>query len=161
MKHFAKKIIKSFFKLINKGIWSYEDKYWIDKKFKEIRSFWLNSEFGYCHDSVRFGKIGYLHGAKYISINKGTSFENYLYLTAWKVKDNQPKILIGKNCAFGAFNHVTCFQKIEIGDNLLTGKWVTITIILMDLPIIILCSAPHWKDPLFLRGVLLLGTMFG
>ncbi len=26
MKHFAKKIIKSFFKLINKGIWSYEDK---------------------------------------------------------------------------------------------------------------------------------------
>ena len=36
-------------------------------------------------------------------------------------------IIIGKNCHFGVQNHITCINKISIGDNLLTGKWVTIT----------------------------------
>ncbi len=28
---------------------------------------------------------------------------------------------------FGSYNHITCTNRIEIGDDLLTGKWVTIT----------------------------------
>lgn len=34
---------------------------------------------------------------------------------------------IGSNCSFGAYNHITCANKIIIGNSLLTGKWVTIT----------------------------------
>lgn len=34
---------------------------------------------------------------------------------------------IGEECHFGAFNHITCTNKIQIGNRLLTGKWVTIT----------------------------------
>lgn len=38
-----------------------------------------------------------------------------------------PELTIGSNCSFGAFNHITCANRIKIGDSLLTGKWVTIT----------------------------------
>lgn len=38
-----------------------------------------------------------------------------------------PKLTIGNNGNFGAFNHITCINHIEIGDNCLTGKWVTIS----------------------------------
>ena len=36
-------------------------------------------------------------------------------------------ITIGRDCNFGAFNHITASNKIIIGDNCLTGKWVTIS----------------------------------
>lgn len=38
-----------------------------------------------------------------------------------------PELTIGSHCNFGAYNHITCTNRITIGDNLLTGKWVTIT----------------------------------
>ena len=38
-----------------------------------------------------------------------------------------PCIEIGKNCYFGAHNHITCIHRVVIGDNVLTGKWITIT----------------------------------
>ena len=38
-----------------------------------------------------------------------------------------PELTIGSCCYFGAYNHITCANKIVIGDDLLTGKWVTIT----------------------------------
>ena len=41
-------------------------------------------------------------------------------------KDN-PLLTIGSNCSFGAYNHITCANRVNIGDSLLTGKWVTIT----------------------------------
>ena len=39
----------------------------------------------------------------------------------------EPNLSIGNNCSFVAYNHITCANKITIGDSLLTGKWVTIT----------------------------------
>ena len=70
-------------------------------------------------------------GEQYIEIGKGTSFGDYMYLTAWNRTcaggNFKPLISIGRNCDFGAWNHITCINKIVIGNNLLTGKWVTIT----------------------------------
>lgn len=39
----------------------------------------------------------------------------------------EPFLKIGSHCAFGAFNHITCANKVIIGDYCLTGKWGTIT----------------------------------
>ena len=93
-----------------------------------IRSFWLHPIFASCHNSVHFGKIGRIHGGECISIGKKTLFGDFIYLTAWseyvKVK---PSLYIGNHCSFGAFNHITCANNIVIGNNLLTGKWVTIS----------------------------------
>ena len=38
-----------------------------------------------------------------------------------------PKLEIEDNCCFGAYNNITCANRITIGSGCLTGKWVTIT----------------------------------
>ena len=93
-----------------------------------IRSYWLHPIFANCHNSVNFGKIGRIHGSKCISIAEKSFFGDFCYLTAWpEFVNEKPSLVIGENCSFGAFNHITCANKIVIGNNLLTGKWVTIS----------------------------------
>lgn len=122
-----------------------------------LRSFWLRPLFKQCPINVTFGKIGFIKGPEYISIGEGTSFVDGIYLTAfdsYKVKNSElahlgevetistpkrkipcqsniqrltPVLSIGSNCSFGAMNHITCCNCITIGNNLLTGKWVTIS----------------------------------
>jgi acetyltransferase-like isoleucine patch superfamily enzyme len=97
-----------------------------------VRSFKL------CSPNVYFGKIGQLRCPQYISIGEGTSFGDWIYLTAWDsykcIVDGAvfeqmliPELTIGAGCSIGAYNHITCTNKIQIGDRLLAGKWVTIT----------------------------------
>ena len=70
-------------------------------------------------------------GEEHIFIGEGTHFGEYSYLMAWEKTcaggDFHPEIHIGKNCNIGAWNNITATNFIQIGDNLLTGKWVTIT----------------------------------
>ena len=70
-------------------------------------------------------------GEDCITIGMGTHMGEHGILTAWKKTcaggDFHPEIVIGQNCSFGEYNHITSTNRIEIGDNLLTGRWVTIT----------------------------------
>lgn len=100
------------------------------RQWIKIRSIGLRFLFKHCGKEALFGKIGWLKGVDVITIGEKTSFGDYFYLTAWKEYNGQkfsPEITIGKGCSFGAFSHITCINRITIGDNLLTGKWVTIT----------------------------------
>lgn len=93
-----------------------------------IRSLWLRPSFASCGKSVFFGKIGRVHGTKCISIAEGSFFDDFFYLTAWpELVKNVPVLKIGENCSFGAYSHITCTNKITIGNHCLTGKWVTIS----------------------------------
>jgi len=87
---------------------------------------------------VHLGKVSQFLGGEYMHIGDGTGFGDGVYLTAWDEysclvngKETEqhfaPCLTIGKNCHFGAHNHITCINSITIGDNLLTGKWITIT----------------------------------
>ncbi|MEH2849316.1 acyltransferase [Segatella copri] len=38
-----------------------------------------------------------------------------------------PILIIGDDCQFGAFTHITCSNKIVIKNHCLLGKWVTIS----------------------------------
>lgn len=67
-----------------------------------------------------------IRGAECITVGNGVIMNDGIMLTAWPHLGN-PNIIIGDNCSFGAFNHITCTNKIIIGNNVLTGKWVTIT----------------------------------
>ena len=93
-----------------------------------IRSLWLHSSFKNCHETVTFGKIGRIHGSECISIGEKTHIGDYFYLTTWpeRVKE-KPSLKIGTHCNFGAFSHITCTHKMDIGDHVLTGKWVSIS----------------------------------
>lgn len=64
-----------------------------------------------------------LRGVENISIKDKTYLSEGFYLCSW----NRGKISIGKSCSFGAYNHITSANSITIGDNFVTGKWVTIT----------------------------------
>lgn len=70
-------------------------------------------------------------GEERIFIGAGTHFGEHTFLTAWEKPcaggKYHPEIHIGCNCNFGAWNHITSTNRIEIGHNFLTGKWVTIT----------------------------------
>lgn len=81
--------------------------------------------------NVRFGyPINSIRGCKYIKIGEDSSFGRYVVLTAWDKINNMkysPQIIIGTNCNFGDFLNLTSTNIIEIGNNVLTGRWVTIT----------------------------------
>lgn len=87
------------------------------------------------YKNVHFGIISEFRGGEYMTIGDETAFSDFLYLTAWDdfsiigrdKKTFSPNLTIGSRCRFGAYNHITCINRITIGNNCLTGKWVTIT----------------------------------
>ena len=147
-------MLKSFiyftFDLIQK-LYPFKFYNFISYKIKIIRGLWLRPLFKSCPNCISCGRIGLLKGLDCISVGKGVSFDNDIYLTAWKryyalenlisqedlnnskvnnkgyiIQSFKPEIVIGNNCSFGAYNHISCCNKIHIGDNLLTGKNVSI-----------------------------------
>lgn len=116
--------------IIQTYIWSYNSQLWFKDKRTKLRSLWLAKIFHKCPISTRFNGVELIWGANKIEIGKNVNFCEHLYLTAWTQHasaGNDILIRIGNGCNIGAFNHITAINKIEIGDNLLTGKWVTIT----------------------------------
>ena len=87
---------------------------------------------------IRFSTVKEFYGGEFVSIGSNTCFSFDLYLTVWKSFETHqngivnkqllnPHLVIGDNCNFGAYNHITCINRIIIGNGVLTGKWVTIT----------------------------------
>lgn len=71
-----------------------------------------------------------LVGMKYISVGKNMKIWPGVILTAWNFYGEEifsPEIKIGKNCNINEFCHITACNKIVIGDNVLTGRYVYIS----------------------------------
>lgn len=128
MKYIIKRIIKVFLGIIY-FIYPYKLYLSIRNKFNLIYSYWLEYEINKGTTLIFHYPIK-LVGGKYITIGENTSLGKNSILTAWDKHLNQtfhPKINIGKNCSFGEYNHITAINNIQIGSNVLTGRWVTIT----------------------------------
>jgi len=95
----------------------------ISKIYYKLYSAYFRGKILYVGDHVTFRGVNYLFGGKNVYIGDFSCFAEGLYLTAWT---KNSKIVIGKNCSFGAYNHISSSNEIVIGDGLLTGKWVTI-----------------------------------
>ena len=66
--------------------------------------------------------------AQYVSVGCHTVFLRNTAITVTPcIAEQTPSITIGDNCHFGIRNHLTCINKITIGDNLLTGGYVLIS----------------------------------
>ena len=105
-------------------------KYWLNVKYSIIRSCCLYPLFRNCGSNVLFKSVELLKGTERIEIGKSSTFDKHLFLTAWTQFSREEKmslITIGESCNFGAYNHITAVNQINIGDNCLTGKWVTIS----------------------------------
>lgn len=71
-----------------------------------------------------------LKGSKYMHIGENFVAEKNLILECWDEYESinyTPELKIGKNAHLGENNHIGCINKVEIGDNLLTGRNVYIT----------------------------------
>ena len=98
-----------------------------NKKILGFHSRYLQKVFAYCGKNVNFGRNVQIIGEKSISINDFTYIGRDTSLTYWNTIDGQIHINIGSNCSIGAYNHITCTNRIVIGDGFLSGKWVTIS----------------------------------
>lgn len=100
-----------FIKILNKYIYY--------RNSKEFQAFGIGTH---------FYKPGWIVGKQHIQIGNQSAFGENLYLTAWTNNQSNACIIqIGDYCSFGAYNHITAINNIRIGNNVLTGKWVTIT----------------------------------
>lgn len=125
-----KQLIISIFAFIQRYIYTASLRESLKIHWLELRSYWLLPRFKKIHRSVRFGRIGSLRGTENITIGAHTGFGDDIYLTTWPKHNDEfftPELVIGDNCSFGAFNHITCIGRMIIGNNVLTGKWVTIS----------------------------------
>ena len=91
----------------------------------------------YKHKFKSFGEktiirptFNYLLGAKYISIGDFSKIGKNVILSAWDKYKNQnftPEITIGNHSNIGDRSHVTCINKIIIGNNVGMGREILIT----------------------------------
>jgi len=128
-----KKVINSFcwcIGVIGSYVYSYKFNYYLKLVFKKIYSVWISDMFkSFGKDSVVEQSM-HLFGGKYISIGNRTSIGTRAVLTAWDKYGSDtffPEIIIGNNVSIGDDCHITAINRIEIGDNVLTGKKITIT----------------------------------
>lgn len=99
-----------------------------------------------------------LIGGKYISIGDNTVIGKRIVLTAWNnvgLKNN-PKIIIGNNCNIGDGSHITAINEIVIGNNVLTGKKITITDNAHGQSILEHLLIPPNERPLFSKGAVVI-----
>lgn len=93
-------------------------------------SWWIKNEFLKVGDRVHVGYLSRLHGAKYISIGDRTSVGKNAVLEAYDTYKGQtfsPSITIGSDCSINDECHVTCINKIMLGNGVLMGRRVLIS----------------------------------
>ena len=69
-----------------------------------------------------------LTNPQYVSVGSHNIFLRNTAITVTPcISGHSPAVVIGSNCHFGIRNHITCINKVTIGDNLLTGAYVLIS----------------------------------
>lgn len=81
-------------------------------------------------DSRIYPRPALLTGEQYIRIGNDVTIGQQTQLTAWDRFEDQhfsPEIVIGDGCSIGDGAHITAINRIQLGKNVLTGKYVLIT----------------------------------
>lgn len=119
--------IISFFASIIGKVYSYRF-YGVCKHLKEVfYSKWLCTALN-IDKTNHFGKRSVVFGRGYMRFGSNNAFGHGFMISAWRTKGGDaPQIIIGNGCDFGYYNHITCCNKITIGDGVLTGMHVIIS----------------------------------
>lgn len=107
----------------------------IDKLFSTLRWRLYNGRIR--HRFAAFGRGSRIYpypallvGEQYVRIGENVTVGSRVQLTAWDRyldREYQPQIVIGDGCSIGDGAHITAIDRIELGRNVLTGKYVLIT----------------------------------
>lgn len=123
-KKYIYKVIICLCVSLNKNIFHLHIKYYMDILY----SCWITAKTK-SKESIHIEKPIEASGLKYVSIGKGSWFCKNCIVEAIDHSFEftySPKIRIGRNCRFGQGTHIGSIKEIRIGDNLLTGRWVSI-----------------------------------
>lgn len=114
-------------------IWSFFFSYKLNQKIKIIKvriySGWISNNFKSFGANSAVENL-YLVGGKNITIGDNSIIGTRSILTVWEnegIQNHIPEITIGNNVYIGDDCHITAINKIEIKNNVLIGKKVTIT----------------------------------
>lgn len=99
----------------------------LQNKYYALKSEWIAAKMAKAGTNVYFQKVSLLHNPANIILGSNISFGPEIWLSTWNMGGQIPTLIIEDNCCFGAYNNITCANKITIGSGCLTGKWVTIT----------------------------------
>lgn len=126
---------------------------------RNIYSRWIGLKFN--QPNLSFIKpVNYLRGCQYFKIGRETSFGKLAVLTCWDEYEGErfsPEIIIGENCNFGDYIHLTCIDRIKIGKGCLTGRWVTISDNNHGTSSPEVLNIPPVKRKLYSKGPILIG----
>lgn len=64
---------------------------------------------------------------QYISVGNNSSIMSHCIIETYPTNGHKPLLEIGNNVSLGEFSHITCANKVTIGDGVLTGRFVLIT----------------------------------
>ena len=81
-------------------------------------------------ENVMFESDIITHDPHCILIGEGSRIHHHAIITAWQhhfTGDGDAELTIGAGADIGEYTHITARGHMHIGDNLLTGRWVTIT----------------------------------
>lgn len=90
---------------------------------------WIANAFNKTGKGIIFYHPLTIVGGKHISIGANTRIGRHSVVTAWDCYEEQnfsPLISIGSDCNLGEYNHLSCINRITIGNGVLTGRWITI-----------------------------------
>lgn len=125
MKEFIQRIV-SFICLL----YPYKLHLEILKKRNFIYTCWLSNLFNILGKGTRFEYKTIVKGGQYIDIGERCLFFRGNIINAWDKYNEHiytPHISIGDNCSFGAYTQITSCNKVQIGNNVLTGAYVIIS----------------------------------
>lgn len=131
MKSVVKEIINYIVKIAN-IIYPYS----LCLKFRQYRDFiytlWIKNNIGKAGKNVSFNKPAFLEGdgLEFVSIGENVRFHANFVLGCRQTYGNKkfmPSVMIGNNCDFGEYNHISAVNKVVVGDGFLSGRFVLIT----------------------------------
>lgn len=150
MKNAIKVIIKFFYNIINYKIYLYLKRY-----FFVLYSLWIANEFKSCGRDCYIMPFQMLKGGKNIQIGNNVNIGFKCILETYDSYMSQkltPILAIGNNSSVGDYGHITCVNKIKIGNNVLMGRRVFITDNAHGNSEKFLLNIPPCQRPLYSKG---------
>ena len=121
----ALSMIQLYHAVITYSVYNKIKYYW-----RAVYSLWIQLEFGKVGRNVYIGKIDLLKGAQYISLADNVSISERCIIEVYDSYHEQkfaPILTIGTNSHIGDDGHITCINRVQIGNNVLMGRKIFIT----------------------------------
>ena len=125
IKRIALSMIQLYHAVITYSVYNKIEYYW-----RAVYSLWIQLEFGKVGRNVYIGKIDLLKGAQYISLADNVSISERCIIEVYDSYHEQkfaPILTIGTNSHIGDGGHITCINRVQIGNNVLMGRKIFIT----------------------------------